>query len=98
MNLEVAAPVEFQGAVIGQVNRRKGIVNETESETEYVTIRASVPLSQMFGYSTDIRSITQGKGEFTMEYSHHAGVPRDQQAQLASDYLRKREEESAAKK
>jgi len=98
MNLEVAAPIEFQGTVIGQVNRRKGIVNETESEAAYVTIRAAVPLAQMFGYSTDLRSVTQGKGEFTMEYSHHAGVQRDQQEDLVKAYVKQRAIESAKKK
>eukprot|EP00656_Telonema_subtile_P030692 TRINITY_DN33673_c0_g1_i2.p1 TRINITY_DN33673_c0_g1~~TRINITY_DN33673_c0_g1_i2.p1 ORF type:complete len:479 (+),score=155.21 TRINITY_DN33673_c0_g1_i2:154-1590(+) len=98
MNLEVAAPIEFQGTVIGQVNRRKGIVNETESESEYVTIRAAVPLSNMFGYSTDLRSITQGKGEFSMEYSHHAPVTRDVQEKLITDYQKRRAEESSSKK
>lgn len=94
MTLEVAAPIEFQGTVIGQVNRRKGIVNETESESEYVTVRAAVPLSNMFGYSTDLRSVTQGKGEFTMEYSHHAAVNRDVQEKLIQEYQKKRAEES----
>jgi len=94
MNLEVASPVEFQGTVIGQVNRRKGVINETEAEGEYVTIRANVPLSQMFGYSTDLRSVTQGKGEFTMEYSHHSAVPRDHQEDLIKEYQKKRAEES----
>ena len=69
MRVEISVPSEFQGPTIGGLNKRKGIIHSTDIEGEYAVIRADVPLNNMFGYSTDLRSLTQGKGEFTMEYS-----------------------------
>ena len=86
MAVEVSAPTEFQGAVIGDVNRRKGVVMGSEQEGDDVVIEAQVPLNEMFGYSTALRSMTQGKGEFTMEYSAHAPVGAEALAQLTAHY------------
>lgn len=86
MKLEVSAPEEFQGSVMGQVNQRRGMISGTSTEEGFVTIEAEVPLSEMFGYSTDLRSATQGKGEFTMEFSRYAAVPRSIQEELVKKY------------
>eukprot|EP00850_Spirogloea_muscicola_P020862 SM000229S07498 [mRNA] locus=s229:46209:53419:+ [translate_table: standard] len=85
MSVEIKAPVEFQGAVVGNVNRRKGLVVGSDQDGDDVTVTVHVPLNNMFGYSTDLRSMTQGKGEFTMEYLQHGAVPQDVQAQLIAD-------------
>eukprot|EP00850_Spirogloea_muscicola_P002290 SM000008S22379 [mRNA] locus=s8:1421279:1428064:+ [translate_table: standard] len=85
MSVEIKAPVEFQGAIVGNVNRRKGLVVGSDQDGDDVTVIAHVPLNNMFGYSTDLRSMTQGKGEFTMEYLQHGAVPQDVQAQLIAD-------------
>ena len=61
MEVEVEVPVEFQGAVIAGLNRRKGMIQSNESREDYSTVVADVPLSEMFGYSTDLRSSTQGR-------------------------------------
>jgi elongation factor G len=83
MTVDVRVPGEFQGAVVGDVHRRKGTVAGAEADgPDDVALRASVPLSAMFGYSTALSSMTQGKGEFTMEYSHHAPVPNDAAKEL----------------
>lgn len=83
MTVDVRVPAEFQGAVVGDVHRRKGTVAGAKADgPDDVALRASVPLSAMFGYSTALRSMTQGKGEFTMEYSHHAPVPGDAAKEL----------------
>ncbi len=79
MKVEVRAPSEFQGTVVGQLNQRRGIIESTETADNYVTAVALVPLSAMFGYSTDLRSATQGKGEFTMEFNKYATMPRNEQ-------------------
>jgi elongation factor G len=79
MKVEVRAPTEFQGAVVGQLNQRRGIIESTETADGYVTAVALVPLAAMFGYSTDLRSATQGKGEFTMEFSRYSTMPRNEQ-------------------
>ncbi|PRW60865.1 elongation factor G- mitochondrial isoform A [Chlorella sorokiniana] len=86
MNVEITAPNEFQGTVIGDVNRRKGIIMGSEQEGDDVIINAHVPLNEMFGYSTGLRSMTQGKGEFTMEYEAHMPVTGDTQSELTSQY------------
>eukprot|EP00127_Corallochytrium_limacisporum_P005884 Clim_evm29s214 gene=Clim_evmTU29s214 len=77
MSVEISAPEEFQGTLISQVNQRRGIIKETASQDGFVVVYSDIPLAQMFGYSTDLRSSTQGKGEFAMEYSHHAPAPQD---------------------
>ncbi len=86
MKLEVSAPEEFQGSVMGQVNQRRGMIGGTRTEEGFVTVEAEVPLSEMFGYSTDLRSATQGKGEFTMEFSRYAACPRSIQEELVKKY------------
>ncbi|KAI9140360.1 translation elongation factor G [Paraphysoderma sedebokerense] len=96
MNVSITAPAEFQGAVIGGVNRRKGTIldSESASNSDYFVVNAEVPLNAMFGYSTELRSMTQGKGEFTMEYAKHAPVYPHVQEQLMKEYQTKRAVES----
>lgn len=94
MKVEVTAPEEFQGAVMGQINQRRGMIAGTQSQEALVTIEADVPLSEMFGYSTELRSATQGKGEFTMEFAKYAPAPRNIQEELIKEYQKKREEEN----
>ncbi|ORX49145.1 translation elongation factor G [Hesseltinella vesiculosa] len=94
MNVSISAPVEFQGAVIGGLNKRKGTVVDTEVQEDYFNVIADVPLNDMFGYSTELRSATQGKGEFSMEYKEHQAVQTFVQEQLIQDYKQK----EAAKK
>lgn len=85
MNVELKAPVEFQGSVTGDLNKRKGIIVGSGQEGDDCVITAHVPLNNMFGYSTGLRSMTQGKGEFTMEYLRHSSVPKDTQQKLISE-------------
>ena len=92
MKLEVSAPEEFQGTVIGQVNQRRGVIMGTDNDMGYVTVEAEVPLSEMFGYSTDLRSVTQGKGEFSMEFKKYQQVPRNIQEEMVKEYQKKRAE------
>ncbi len=94
MKLEVQAPEEFQGTVMGQVNQRRGIIQNSTTNMGYVTVEALTPLSEMFGYSTDLRSATQGKGEFTMEFSKYQPVPKAIQGEMVKKYQEKREKES----
>lgn len=94
MKLEVTAPEEFQGNIMGQVNQRRGMIQGTTTIEGSVTVDAEVPLTEMFGYSTDLRSATQGKGEFTMEFKRYAAVPRNIQDELAKKYQEKRAAEA----
>ena len=68
MTVEVVAPSEFQSAVIGSLNQRRGTILDSEVRDEEFVCTAEVPLSDMFGYSSQLRGVTQGKGEFSMEY------------------------------
>jgi len=86
MAVEVEVPTEFQGAIVGDLNRRRGMIQSSESDSTHTLVKCDVPLQQMFGFSTDLRSATQGKGEFSMEYKVHQHVTKDVQEQLVSDY------------
>lgn len=94
MKVEVSAPEEFQGSLMGQINQRRGIISGTTTNEGFVTVEAEVPLSEMFGYSTDLRSATQGKGEFSMEFSRYAQVPRNIQEELVKKYQQERAAEN----
>ncbi|MDD6848160.1 MAG: elongation factor G, partial [Oscillospiraceae bacterium] len=76
MKVSVIVPDEYMGGVIGDLNSRRGMVQGTESENGTDRITAQVPLSEMFGYATDMRSITQGRGQYVMEPDTYAEVPR----------------------
>jgi elongation factor G len=97
MKVEISAPIEFQGSVVGQVNQRRGVILETISD-ENVTVTCEVPLNAMFGYSTDLRSATQGKGNFTMEFARYAPVPKQEQEEMIKAYREKLAKEQAARK
>jgi elongation factor G len=86
MKLEVESPVEFQGAVLKTVMQRRGTVVGTTEEEGFCRLEAEVPLSEMFGYATDLRSCTQGKAEFTMEFARYVRVPAEIQADLVKEY------------
>lgn len=89
MKVSIMVPLEFQGAVMGTINRRKGLIVDTDTQEDFMMITADVPLNNMFGYSTELRSITQGKGEFSMEYKTYAPVPSNTQQDLLTEHQRK---------
>ena len=86
MKLEVESPVEFQGAVLKTVMQRRGTVVGTTEEDGFCRLEAEVPLAEMFGYATDLRSCTQGKAEFTMEFARYVRVPADVRSELVKKY------------
>jgi len=75
MGLEITAPGESSGKVLGGLQQKRGRVEGMESREQFDVIRASIPLSEMFGYMTELRSATQGRGSFTMEFSHYDRAP-----------------------
>ena len=77
MKVVVTAPDEYMGFVIGDISSRRGQMEGSENINGAVQIRASVPLSEMFGYATDLRSGTQGRGQYVMEPSHYAEIPKN---------------------
>jgi elongation factor G len=77
MKVEVEVPEDFMGNVIGDLNSRRGQIEGQAMEEGISKVTAKVPLAEMFGYATDIRSKTQGRGIFSMEFSHYEEVPRN---------------------
>ncbi len=98
MTVEIEIPSEFQGAVMASLSRRMGLIQNSEMNDDGsgLKIECQVPLANMFGYSTELRSLTQGKGEFTMEYFQHSAVPRNVQDELMDKYRMEREAREAA--
>lgn len=86
MTVEVVAPSEFQSAVIGGLNQRRGTIIDSEVRDEEFVCIAEVALNDMFGYSSQLRGATQGKGEFTMEYKNHMPVLPNVQKELEEAY------------
>jgi len=85
MEVEVVTPEDFMGDVIGKLNSKRGKIKDLADRAGAKVIRAEVPLSGMFGYSTDLRSATQGRANYSMEFSKYDGVP----AAIAEDLMAK---------
>lgn len=90
MRMEIECPEDFQGSVVGQVSSKRGMVVSTQTENGLTRILADVPLAETFGYSTDLRSQTQGQGSFSMELTRYAPVPANIQAEIIEE--RKKEQ------
>ena len=87
MDIEVVAPEEFVGEIIGDLNARRAQIGSMDTRAEgFTAVRSIVPLAEMFGYATDLRSLTQGRGTFTMEFHHYAELPRDLLQKLTGGY------------
>jgi len=93
MKVAVEGPTEFQGSIMGSINQRRGIIIGTLEEGDYTVVEAEVPLSEMFGYSTVLRSLTQGKAEFTMEFSDYKQVPKNVAENLIEELRKKKKEQ-----
>ena len=91
MRVAVEGPGEFQGAFVRSVMQRRGVIIGTTESEGFVRIEADVPLSMMFGYSTDLRSATQGKAEYTMEFAKYAPVPAEVSEELIKKYREERD-------
>ncbi len=85
MDVEITVPTEYLGTVMGDVTKRRGHINDQEERGNAVVIRAYIPLSQMFGYATDLRSNTQGRGNYMMQMHHYSEVP----ANIADEIVKK---------
>ena len=77
MKVDIFTPDAHVGDVIGDLNRRRGMIKSQESGATGVRVKAEVPLSDMFGYIGDLRTMTSGRGQFSMEFSHYSPCPRN---------------------
>jgi len=93
MKVVAEGPSEFQGNIFASVNQRRGLITASTEEASFCRVEAEVPLSEMFGYSTVLRSMTQGKAEFSMEFLKYGKVPTSVSEQLRKDYEEKRRKE-----
>jgi elongation factor G len=89
----VETPTEFQGVALGTLNQRRGMISSTSEDGAFSNIEAEVPLAEMFGYSTVLRSATQGKAEFTMEFQRYNPVPKS----IAEEIIKRQHEEQKQK-
>jgi elongation factor G len=92
MRIEIECPSQFQGSVVGNLTSRRGIVLSTEGIGADTRIEGEVPLSETFGYSTDLRSMTQGQGIFSMEFARYKRLPRN----LEEDVIAERKKAAMA--
>lgn len=92
MKLAVECPSDFQGNAMATINQRRGLIVSSTEDGAFTTIEAEVPLAEMFGYATVLRSITQGKAEFTMEFSRYAKVPESMLEELKKKVAESRKE------
>jgi elongation factor G len=93
MKVSVEGPTEFQGNIYASINQRRGIISASTEDGTFSRVEAEVPLSEMFGYSTVLRSLTQGKAEFSMEFEKYGKVPSSISEALVKEYEEKRRKE-----
>ncbi|NLW29357.1 MAG: elongation factor G [Erysipelothrix sp.] len=77
MEVEITAPTDYLGSVMGDVSSRRGQIRDQEEKHNAISVRAFIPLSEMFGYATDLRSFTQGRGNYSMKFDHYDPVPKN---------------------
>ena len=92
MKVDVFTPEDHVGDVIGDLNRRRGMISGQEAGVTGVRIKADVPLSEMFGYISSLRTMTSGRGQFSMEFSHYSPCPSN----VAETVIAKEKEKKAA--
>jgi elongation factor G len=93
MKVSVESPSEFQGNIFASINQRRGIISASTEDGTFSRVEAEVPLSEMFGYSTTLRSLTQGKAEFTMEFEKYSKAPVSISDALIKDFNEKKKEQ-----
>ena len=96
MHVDINAPSEYVGDLMGDLNTRRGRMEGVDAEEDTQTLHARVPLAEMLTYGSTLRSITQGRGSFHMEYSHYEEVPRNLQEKIIAESKKAQQEQHAA--
>ena len=86
MKVGIEGPAEFHGSMVGTIMQRRGIIVGSEETEGFSKLEAEVPLAEMFGYSTTLRSATQGKAEFSMEFARYSNAPNNVTEELIKKY------------
>jgi len=86
MTVRIVVPQSYMGDVMGDISTRRGAIQGSDSDGPYQVVSANVPEDELYQYATSLRSITQGTGIFTMEFSHYAEVPGDVQKRLVEEF------------
>ena len=94
MKVDTFTPADHVGDVIGDLNRRRGMIKSQDAAASGVRIKSDVPLSEMFGYIGDLRTMTSGRGQFSMEFSHYLPCPKN----VADEVIKEVNERNAKKK
>ena len=94
MTVEVVTPEEYRGAIQGDLNSRRGQITGIEVRGSAQVVSAEVPLSEMFGYVSSVRSMTQGRGTHKREFSHYEEVPRENAQKIIEEAKKEKEEHS----
>jgi elongation factor G len=97
MNVEINIPTEFSSVLFGMLTKRSGIVTGQDGRDDWFTVEAEVPLNKMFGFSPELRGLTQGKGEYTMEYARYSPASPETQDQILKEFRQANEDAAAAK-
>ena len=94
MKVSVEGPAEFLGNIVGTLMQRRGMIVGSSEEEGFCTVESEVPLAEMFGYATGLRSVTQGKAEFTMEFSRYVEVPRNVSEELVEKFIEQKKKKA----
>lgn len=86
MKVNIVVPQAYMGDVMGDISTRRGAIQGSDAEGPYQVVTANIPEDELYQYATSLRSVTQGTGTFTMEFSHYAEVPGDVQKRLVEEY------------
>lgn len=95
MKLEIETPEEYQGPVVGHISSKRGLISNSTTRMGVTVVEAEVPLSEMFDYANELRSMTQGKGGFTMEFAKYKQVPQSLQGEILTVRKAQKEEKMA---
>jgi elongation factor G len=96
MKLEVETPDEYTGSLTGHLSSKRGVITGTDTRQNVTVINAEVPLASMFDYANELRSLTQGKASFSMEFSRYKQVPRSIQEEVVERRRREKKERAAS--
>src|SRR5205085_6579748 len=95
MKVDITAPSEYVGDLMGDLTSRRGKMEGVEADEDVQTVHARVPMAEMLTYGSTLRSITQGRGSFHMEYSHYEEVPRNLQEKIIAESKKQQQEHAA---